>query len=122
LFTGEELDLSALRGQWVVVNFWATWCVPCRVEMPELQAFYEDHDDIAIIGVNIGERRPVIAEWVTDFDLTFDIALDPRQVIYAQYRVPGQPTTFVIAPDGIITNIFYGPITADTLQSIIVDG
>jgi len=117
--SGGPLRLSALRGQPVIINFWATWCGPCRAEMPELQTLYEQYaaDGLRVLAVNLGERQDVVSAWVDDFGLTFDIVLDPQRDLEALYRVIGQPATYVIAPDGRISDIFYGATTAATLQS-----
>lgn len=115
---GDTLSLLDLRGEVVVVNFWATWCVPCRVEMPELQTLHEE-TGVHILGINIGESREVAAAWVEALGLTFDILLDPQQRVYRDYRVRGQPSTYVIAPDGIITHIYFGPTTAETLRGAL---
>lgn len=116
--SGSQFRLEDLRGESVIINFWATWCAPCRIEMPELQALHED-TGISILGINIGESRELITAWVDEFQLTFEILLDPQQTIYRQYRIIGQPATFVVSPDGIITHIFLGPTTADVLRSAI---
>lgn len=111
----QMISLADFQGESVIINFWATWCVPCAIEMPELQTLYEE-TNTAILAVNIGESPHIVAEWVNRYSLTFPIVLDPQQVIYSQYRIIGQPTTFVIAPDGIISHIFYGATTFETLQ------
>ena len=116
--SNEEIQLTELQGETVIINFWATWCVPCAIEMPELQTLYEEKG-IRILAINIAEPNQVISEWVEYYDLTFDILLDPQQDIYNQYRIIGQPTTFVLAPDGIITHIFYGATTAEALRTAI---
>lgn len=116
--SGSEFHLDDLRGQSVIINFWATWCAPCRIEMPELQALHED-TGVSILGVNIGESRELISAWRDEFQLDFDILLDPQQTIYRQYRIIGQPATFVVSPDGIITHIFFGSTTADVLRIAI---
>lgn len=113
--SGGELSLSDLRGKSVIVNFWATWCIPCRVEMPELQTLHST-GTAHIIGINIGEREQDVVAWVDALGLTFDILLDEKQHVYADYQVRGQPATYVITPDGIITHIFFGPTTANALQ------
>ncbi|MGB7341846.1 MAG: TlpA disulfide reductase family protein [Phototrophicaceae bacterium] len=114
----DSINLINLRGESLIINFWATWCAPCAIEMPELQTLYEE-TGIGILGINIGESPELIADWVTQYGLTFDIVLDPQQTIYAQYRLIGQPTTYILNPDGIITHIFYGSTTADALQRAI---
>lgn len=113
-----SLDLLSLRGETVVLNFWATWCVPCAIEMPELQALHKE-TGVRIIGVNLGEPQRDIIAWVERFDLTFDIVLDPSQDVSKAYRLRGQPSTYVINPDGIITHIFYGAVNQDALQRAI---
>jgi len=116
--SGDIVDLSSLRGETVIINFWATWCVPCQTEMPELQALYEN-TGLRILAVNIGENRASVEAWVKQFGLTFDILLDPNQAIYQTYQVRGQPSTYIVAANGIITDIFYGAVSAETLSSIL---
>jgi thiol-disulfide isomerase/thioredoxin len=113
------VDLAALRGTPAIVNFWATWCVPCRVEMPELQAFHQMHPDARVLAVNLGESRRLIVDWVRQFGLTFDVVLDADQSIATLYHLRGQPSTYIVAPDGMITSIFYGPTTRQTLESAL---
>jgi thiol-disulfide isomerase/thioredoxin len=124
--SGQPLDLLALRGTPVIINFWATWCGPCRVEMPHLQSLYTRYNAsgstdqaLHVVGVNLGEDRDTIAAWVETFDLTFDIVLDPARQIEALYQIRGQPSTYVLDADGIITHIFYGPTTEDQLQQAL---
>jgi peroxiredoxin len=116
-----SVNLLDLRGSPIILNFWATWCEPCKIEMPDLQKVYEDNRDtgLSVIGVNLGEPEPLIHQWADTFDLTFDLVIDPQQEIAALYRLRGQPSTYVIDPQGIITHIFYGPVTAETLQNAI---
>ena len=114
-----SLQLTKLRGQPAVINFWATWCAPCRVEMPELQAFHAAHPKIAVLAVNLGERRDLVVDWVTQLHLRFDIVLDADGTIAGRYRLRGQPSTYVVSPGGVITSIFYGPTTRQTLESAL---
>lgn len=116
--TGENISLFALRGQPVLINFWATWCGPCQYEMPELQSLYDDYADsgLRILAVNLGESRRQMAAWVQDFGLTFDMLPDSNRELEALYRVRGQPATVVVQPDGRISAIFYGATTAATLR------
>lgn len=119
--TGASISLESLRGSPVVVNFWATWCEPCQVEMPDLQAVYAEYqaDGLRILAVNLGEPSPLVSEWVRSFGLTFDILLDARQSVAALYYLRGQPSTYIISPQGIITDIFYGPVSAGALRAAL---
>jgi len=118
---GAPISLASLRGSPVIVNFWATWCEPCRIEMPDLQTVYTEYqaDGLRILAVNLGEPSPLINEWVQSFGLTFDILLDERQSVAALYYLRGQPSTYIISPQGIITDIFYGPVSASTLRAAL---
>lgn len=125
-FSLQRLDgsLFALRdyaGQMVIINFWATWCEPCRVEMPELQRLHEQSNevDITIVGINLGESITQIQSWVDSFDLTFDIVSDLNRDVERLYQVRGQPATYVIGRDGRISAIRYGATTAEDLAQLI---
>ena len=115
----KAVSLTDLRGTPLVINFWATWCVPCGVEMPELQAFHVAHPDARVLAVNLGESRQTVVDWVAQLKLTFDIVLDPTQSIATLYRLRGQPSTYVVSPGGVITAIFYGPTTRQSLESAL---
>lgn len=118
--TGERVDLWALRGQQVIVNFWATWCEPCAVEMPELQALYAERSTaLRVVAVNLGEGAAQVRAWADRFGLTFDLLLDPDQRVAALYQLRGQPSTYVISAEGVITHIFYGPTTAAALRGVL---
>jgi thiol-disulfide isomerase/thioredoxin len=118
LLDGGNFDLAQLRGQWLILNFWATWCVPCRQEMPELQALYED-TGIMVVGVNLAEGADTVAAWLSDYQISYPIVLDPAAEIFDLYRIMGQPTTFVINPDGLIVEMILGATNAESLREII---
>lgn len=115
---GGDFSLASLQGQWLVLNFWATWCVPCRQEMPELQALYAD-TGIMVIGVNLAESEELVADWIEDYGISYPIVLDPNEEIHQLYRVMGQPMTFIINPDGLIVEVIAGATTADALLAKI---
>jgi peroxiredoxin len=107
---GETVTLAGLRGQTVVLNFWATWCGPCRVEMPDLQAFADRAGEtVRLIAINQGEAPETVRQWAAELGLTFPIGLDPAGEAARPYHLRGLPSTYIIAPDGTITRIFYGP-------------
>ncbi len=111
--TGETVSLSDLRGQTVVLNFWATWCPPCRAEMPELEAAYLEQgypDDLVVLGVNQEETVEQVMRFMDDFSLTFPVVLDTDAAVRKRYAVPGLPATFFIDREGVIRARTYGPV------------
>ncbi|MBI2760566.1 MAG: TlpA family protein disulfide reductase [Chloroflexi bacterium] len=124
---GQTMRLSELRGRIVVVNFWATWCGPCRGEMPELQWVYERNKDrdLVILGVNVEGLAPEDARRAAqDFrdwlGITFPIVLDsPNGDVFHQYRLYGLPDSFIVDGEGIIRDVRYGSLNRDDLLSRI---
>lgn len=116
---GNIINLQDLRGVPVIINFWATWCEPCVVEMPELQALYDAYHSrgLRLIAVNLGESRATVDAWIHAHSLTFDVVLDSDGSIAAAYRLRGQPSTYLVSPAGIISSISYGPVSMPALQS-----
>ncbi len=113
----DQLSINEFDDTVIIINFWATWCVPCQAEMPELQALYNTYDDkIRILGVNLGESPQSVAQWVEEFDLTFDILLDPLQSVAQLYQIRGQPSTYVLDKHHIIRAIYYGPVQMEQLD------
>ncbi len=118
---GVEHRVSDLRGKWLVINFWATWCAPCLKEMPELQSFYQNHQAIAEVwGVTFEDADiSSIREYVTKLRVTYPIlgyGQDP-QTGYGNVTV--LPTTFIIDPDGKFFHRFEGPIIENDILEII---
>ncbi|MBC7263773.1 MAG: TlpA family protein disulfide reductase [Chloroflexi bacterium] len=112
--------LSDLRGHAVLLNFWATWCSPCRAEMPDLQAIHEEYGDdgLVILAANINEPKEGVQEFVTHYSLTFRILLDSSGQVARLYQVRGIPTTFFIDRDGIIRDrVVGGPMRREYIAS-----
>jgi len=100
---GESLSLSDLRGKVVAVNFWATWCAPCRLEMPDLQARADRFPDrLAVLGVNFAETAEDVAAFREEVGIDFPLLLDPEADVQRIYRVLGYPTTFFSDQAGTI--------------------
>ncbi len=121
VYTGEAVSLDDYRGQVVVINFWATWCGPCRVEMPALQAAYEElaDDGLEILAVNRGELPDRIDGFREEFGLTFPLLLDQNETIATDYQVVSMPTTYVLDADGIILTRHFGAMTEEQLQGYL---
>lgn len=108
---GGEMRLSDLRGQPVVLNFWATWCKPCRQEMPQFVQAYNQFENqgLVIVGLNMQEGRSIVRPFADDFGIQFPIAIDRDGEVGDRYRLLGLPTTFFIGRDGVIRSTFTGP-------------
>ena len=114
---GTEVSLSQFRGQPVLINFWATWCLPCREEMPELVRSYESHkaEGLMILGVNLtySDSLPDVETFASEFNITFPILLDKDGAVAERlYRIPGVPTSIFVTRDGTIERIQVGIMTA----------
>ncbi len=108
-----EVSLSQFRGQPVLVNFWASWCAPCRQEMPELVRAYEAHkaEGFVVLGLNLTflDSLSEVQAFVTEFDMTFPILLDgDGAVVESLYQIPGLPMSLFIDRKGIIRRIHVG--------------
>jgi cytochrome c biogenesis protein CcmG/thiol:disulfide interchange protein DsbE len=113
---GETVTLSELRGRPVVLNFWATWCDPCRREMPALQATAELFaDEVIILGIDEGESASVVKNFVTEYGITYPILLDENFATGDRFNVRGMPTTFFIDGEGIIRHLWIGEMNRITL-------
>lgn len=115
------MSLSQERGKIVVMNLWASWCPPCRAEMPDLQRFAQAYArrGVAVIGVNQGESARQARAFAQALRITFPIWLDPGQEYGRAYAALGLPTTVVIARDGTIVRGFDGPLSFDDLRSAV---
>lgn len=123
LLSGESFSLSAARGTPVVLNYWATWCGPCRREMPALQQAAENYGGrVQFLGVNQGEKPEAIAPFIEEFGITFPIVLDQEQAVGADlYNVKGLPTTFFIDAEGTVRRVWMGEMNTITLEEGIAE-
>jgi cytochrome c biogenesis protein CcmG, thiol:disulfide interchange protein DsbE len=113
---GQTWQLAAQRGTPVVINFWATWCGPCRQEMPTLEATATRYaGQVHIVGVDQGEEQAVVQEFIDEEGITFTIAMDRDTEVGRRYNVMGLPTTFFVDADGIIRHIWTGEMNSVTL-------
>jgi peroxiredoxin len=115
---GETVSLSDLRGQMVLINFWATWCGPCKLEMPIIQARYNDRE-LVVLAINFNENAERVQMFVDDLELTFPILLDPGGSIQELYRVRGYPTSYFVDADGVIRILHIGDMTEETIDQYL---
>jgi peroxiredoxin len=118
---GATVRLSDLRGKAVLINFWASWCGPCRAEMPHIQAAYEEHvdDGLVVLGVDQSEPPATVARFADEFGLTFPIPLDNDGQVSAAYQARALPTSFFVDTDGVIRDTFTGPMSAGHIESML---
>ncbi|ARJ39828.1 thiol-disulfide oxidoreductase [Sporosarcina ureae] len=123
---GETVTLSELKGKKVILNFWATWCPPCKAEMPHMESFYSkltDEDQIELIAVNVteSERRGIgeVETFVDSYGLSFPIPLDQTAEVTHKYGVISMPTTFMIDTQGRIAQKVVGPLDEKTLNELV---
>lgn len=124
--TGDTVKLSDYRGKTVMLNFWASWCPPCRVEMPHMETYYQEYkeeENIEILAVNMTtlERgsKEKVAEFVDKHHLTFPILMDEEGDIMDLYKVMVYPTTYIVNPEGIITDKVMIPLDVDVIKWLI---
>ncbi|HVU11326.1 MAG TPA: TlpA disulfide reductase family protein [Phototrophicaceae bacterium] len=117
--SGGQLSLASMRGRWVILNFWATWCAPCTSEMPALQAIANQlSGQVGLFGVNMREKADDIRTFMTRNHLSFPILLNPDDATLAAYNLSvGIPQTVLITPKGQVVWHQYGPIDLDTFRT-----
>lgn len=120
---GQPFDLAQTGDQFVVVNFWATWCKPCRKEIPDLSALHSEREDVTVLGLAFEEATPEqIRQFLALIPASYPIALIDVYNPPAQFGVPRVlPTTLVISPDGALLKRVIGPVTRQQIERI-VDG
>ncbi len=115
---GEEINLQEFSGKPVLINFWATWCIPCREEMPLIEKYYKDYyPNLVVLGVNVGEKPEIVRAFVDELGLTFPILMDQGNKISSLYKVLGFPTTIFIDEDGVLMYQYTGLLTEDQLRN-----
>jgi cytochrome c biogenesis protein CcmG/thiol:disulfide interchange protein DsbE len=116
----QTVKLSEMRGKIVVINFWATWCEPCKVEMPFFEKLSRQQPtDLVILAVNFDEPPQKVEQFVEQFQLGFPVLLDPGAMVQELYRIRGYPTTFVVDEAGVVQFHHIGLITEDQLKEYL---
>lgn len=119
---GGEVRLSDFRGRWVLVNFFNSWCVPCRREHPELLRFSARHaaaGDAVILGVIHDDEADAVRQWRAEVGGDWPVVDDPRGTIALDYGVRGQPETFVVSPSGVVVARYVSAIDADGMDALL---
>lgn len=116
---GNEAKLSDHRGKMVFLNFWATWCQHCDLEMPDLQQVHDENEDLVVLAVNVREDVNTVQKYLDEGGYDFPVVLDDDGHIAAVYLVSGMPTTYFISTEGILVGYFPGMLTLDQMEDVI---
>ncbi len=116
---GRGADLASLQGKPVVLNFWATWCGPCRAEMPALVALHERNPHVIVLEINVQEERAAIEDFAAEFGMTMPVVVDQAGAIRRAYRVRNMPTTVFIKVDGAIAARWPGILIGEQLTEFV---
>jgi peroxiredoxin len=117
---GQAITRSDLQGQVVLINFWASWCLPCREEMPAIQQVYEQYRDqgFVVLAVNLQEEDAHVAAFVDQLELTFPVLMDRDGNVFDRYRIMALPSTFFLDRAGVIQSVAVGgPLSQAFIQS-----
>lgn len=118
---GRSLRLSDLRGRRVLVNFWASWCPPCRDEARALEAAWQAHQDqdVLFLGINLWDAENDARAFITQFGVTYPTLLDSQGTAAIEYGVTGIPETFGVTAEGVLTRRWIGPMTAGDVATLV---
>jgi len=118
---GDPVTLAELRGQVVLVNNWATWCPPCRAEMPELEAYFHAHVDegFLLVAINSGDTQEQVMAFVEEYDLTFPMWLDPTGLALREFKNNALPSSYVIDRSGTVKFVWTGAVSLEALETYV---
>jgi len=121
---GDKVSLADYRGHVVMLNFWATWCPPCKAEMPVIESTYQQYKDsgFVVLAVNNAERSDQVTSFASQYKLTFPVLLDYSADIQQQFGIKGYPTSLFLDAKGKVYATHQGMVTADQLESYIKNG
>ena len=118
---GRQVSLADYAGQVVLLNFWATWCPPCKEEIPAIERAYVAHRDegFMVLGINEGEALEIVQTFASELGITYPVLIDKRGDVAAQYRRRGLPLTLIVGRDGVIQVRHEGYLTAGQLDKYL---
>ena len=121
-FDGQELSLSDLEGQTILLNFWASWCMPCKQEAPALERSWQKYKDkgVVFVGVNVWDENSNALKYLSKFGGGYPHVLDPNEEIQIDYGVGGVPETYFIDSSGVVRDKFTGPLTEQIIDYFVL--
>jgi len=116
---GGTVRLADLKGKPVFINFWATWCEPCREEMPAMQAVYDQYKDrgLVILAIDMEEDQRRVQRWIEQGGYTFTFLLDSEGEQVKRYNINSSPTSYFVSPDGVIRDLKLGALSRTEMQA-----
>jgi peroxiredoxin len=118
--SGEKVSLRDFGGKIVLLNFWATWCAPCRIEMPAIQSRFEQHrSELEVLAINFDEPSDQVQAFVQELGLTFTVLLDPGGEVQRLYQIRGYPTTYIVDESGVVAIQHIGIMTEQQLDEYL---
>jgi peroxiredoxin len=120
---GDKVSLKDYEGKVVLINFWATWCPPCKAEIPDIQSTYEGRrgDGFVVLGVNVEESRATVQQFMDEIEMTYPVLLDEGGKVLQTYRANGLPMSVIVDQEGVIQARHVGYLTADQLEKYLAD-
>ena len=118
---GHQIALADYAGQVILINFWATWCPPCKEEIPTIERAYQAHRDegFMVLGINEGEALDIVRAFASELGVTYPVLIDKRGNVAAQYRRRGLPLTVIVDRDGVVQIRHEGYLTAGQLDKYL---
>ncbi len=118
---GNPVSFADYRGKVILYNAWATWCPPCKEEMPILQAYYNDHKDQGFVIIAVEDGQPVeeVRNFVKEYQLSFPVWPDPKWVATTAFKIENLPTSYIIDREGVARLTWTGAVTRDMLEKYV---
>ncbi len=118
---GNTVSLSDLKGKKVLLNFWATWCPPCKAEMPDIEKVYQEYKDdgLVVLAVDIGEKQDKVKEFVENNGYTYTVLLDTDQAVASKYNISAIPASYFIDPEGNVVKRHVGSMTERQIKDYL---
>lgn len=118
---GNQVTLSELKGKKVFLNFWATWCPPCKAEMPDMEKLYQEtkESDLVILAVNVGEDKKTVQDFIANNNYNFPVLLDTKGDVSRLYQVSGIPTSYFIGTNGLLDSGHTGAMPYESMKESV---
>lgn len=113
---GKAMSLSEYKGKKVFLNFWATWCGFCDLEMPDLQKINDENDDLVVLAVNVREEEDIVKSYIEEGGYDFPVVFDEDGDVASMYLISGMPTTYFINEDGVVTESYKSMLTLEQME------